>query len=109
MDNAVRPEGDRKQPRPLFPFERVLETTDGVLNLAFDLIGLPLRLQLSIANDLAGRLLDGAFDLLRRSGDPILVHDFLHRRGLSRRSADADCAEKISGHCPLSADLRQTR
>src|ERR1041384_3754101 len=58
----------------LFAFERVLETANRVLNLALDLVGLAVRLELGIADRLAGDLLDGAFDFLRRSGDPILVH-----------------------------------
>ena len=65
------------QPRRLFPFKRVFETADDVLNLALYLVGLALRLQLGVTDRLADRLLDGAFDLLRRSDDPVLVHDFL--------------------------------
>ena len=59
----------------LFPFERVFEAADGVLNLARYLVGLALRLQLGVTDRLADRLLDCAFDLFRRSGDPILIHD----------------------------------
>ena len=59
--------------RRLFPFERVFdrvfEAADGILNLAFYLVGLALRLQLGVTDRLADRLLDCAFDLLRRSGD----------------------------------------
>src|SRR5664280_2969692 len=58
----------------LFPFERVFDTTDGVLNLAFNLVGLALRLQLGVTGRLSDRLLHCAFDLLRRSNDPVLVH-----------------------------------
>ena len=59
--------------RRLFPFERIFDAADGVLNLALDLVGLVLRLQLCVAD----RLLYRAFDLLSRSDDAILVHDFL--------------------------------
>jgi hypothetical protein len=52
--------------------QRVLETADSVLNLAFDLVGLAVGLQLGIAYRLADGLLDRALDLLRRSRDPIL-------------------------------------
>src|SRR3984893_17289938 len=55
--------------------QRVLETADSVLDLAFDLVGLAVSLQLGIACCLADGLLDRALDLLRRSRDPILVHD----------------------------------
>src|SRR5476651_2039121 len=81
----------------LFPFEsvfdRVLEAADGMLNLALYLVGLALRLQLGVTDRFADRLLDCTFDLLRRSDDPILIHDFLlqyllnGRRGLSCKLA----------------------
>jgi acyl-lipid omega-6 desaturase (Delta-12 desaturase) len=45
------------QPRRLFPFERVFETTEGVLNLALDLVGLAVRRQLGVTDRFAGRLL----------------------------------------------------
>src|SRR4030095_13058476 len=64
------------RPRGLFPFERVFEAADGVLNLALYLVGLAIRLQLGIAKHLARDLLDFPFDFLRRSLDPVLVHDF---------------------------------
>jgi hypothetical protein len=60
----------------LFPFERVFEAADGVLNLALYLVSLALRLQLGVTDHLADHLLDCTFDLLRRSDDPVLVHDF---------------------------------
>jgi hypothetical protein len=53
----------------------VLETADGVLDLALDLFGLAVRLKLGIAYRLADGLLVRALDLLRRSRDPILIHD----------------------------------
>jgi hypothetical protein len=59
--------------RRLFPFERIFDVAGGVLNLALDLVGLALRLQLCVTD----RLLYRAFDLLSRSDDAILVHDFL--------------------------------
>ena len=67
--------------RRLFPFEcvldRVFDAADGILNLALKLIGLAFRLQLGITDGLSNRLFYGALDLLRRSGDPILVHDVM--------------------------------
>ena len=68
---------ERMSARRLFPFERVLDAADGVLNLAFYLVGLALRFQLGVTDGLADRLLDCAFDFLRRSGDSILVHNSL--------------------------------
>jgi hypothetical protein len=47
----------------------VFEAADGFLNLAFYLVGLALRFQLGVTDGLADRLLDCAFDFLRRSGD----------------------------------------
>src|ERR1017187_9254559 len=64
----------RSHSQRLFPFERVFDTADGVLNLALNLVGLALRLQLGVTGRLADRLLHCAFDLLRRSNDPVLVH-----------------------------------
>jgi hypothetical protein len=63
--------------RRLFPFERIFDAADGVLNLALDLVGLALRLQLCVTDRVADPLLYRAFDLLSRSDDAILVHDFL--------------------------------
>ena len=54
----------------LFPFERVFEAADGVLNLALYLVGVARRLQLGVTGRLADHLLDCAFDLLRRSPCP---------------------------------------
>jgi len=65
------------QPRRLFPFERVFDAADSVLNLALDLVGLAFRLQLCVTNRLANRLLHRTFNLLRRSDDAIFVHDFI--------------------------------
>jgi hypothetical protein len=48
----------------------VFETADSVLDLAFDLVGLAVSLQLGIACCLADGLLDRALDLFRRSRDP---------------------------------------
>src|SRR6202035_4939718 len=55
----------------------ILETADSVLNLAFDLVGLAVGLQLGIAYRLADGLLDRALHLLRRFRDPILIHDYV--------------------------------
>src|SRR3984893_8066252 len=67
--------------------QRVLETTDSVLDLAFDLVGLAVGLQLGIAYRLADGLLDRALDLLRRSRDPILIHDYNSYKGHKFRSS----------------------
>ena len=56
----------------LFPFERVFEAADDVLNLALYLVGLALRLQLGVTDGLADHLLDCTFELLRRSDNPAL-------------------------------------
>src|SRR3984893_2104500 len=68
---------DRRTKRLSLFLQRVLEATDSVLDLAFDLVGLAVSLQLGIAGCLADGLLDRALDLFRRSRDPILVHDFI--------------------------------
>jgi hypothetical protein len=60
----------------LLPAESVFKAADSVLNLSLDLIRLALGLQLGVTNRLADGLFDGAFDLLRRSDDAVLVHDF---------------------------------
>ena len=68
----------------LFASERVFEAADGIPSLAFDLVGLAVRFQLGVTECLARHLLHCAFDLLRRSGDPVLVHDlFLQSEQLS--------------------------
>src|SRR5580765_3621726 len=59
----------------LFSFERVFETADDILNLAFQLVRLSLCFQPDIADGPAYGLLDFAFDDFRRSDDAILVHD----------------------------------
>ena len=56
----------------LFSFERVLEASDGVLNLTLNLVSVAFRLKLGVADRLADHLLDCALDLLLRSDDPIL-------------------------------------
>ena len=53
--------------RRLFPFERIFDAADGILNLALDLVGLALRLQLCVTDRVADRLLYRAFDLLSRA------------------------------------------
>src|ERR1700733_7772612 len=65
----------------------VLDAADGVLNLAFGLVRLAVGFHLCVAGQLADSLLYRALELLRRSGDPILVHgDSL----LGRRAVSAD-------------------
>ena len=63
-------------PQWLLPLERVFDAADSILDLSCRLVGLAFGLQLSITKHLAGNLLGFAFDLLRRSLDPVLVHDF---------------------------------
>src|SRR6185295_13062352 len=73
---GTRSQTTKKQPRRLFPSEGVFKATDGILNFAFCFVGLAVRLQLGVTDRLADHLLDGAFDLLRRSDEAVLVHDF---------------------------------
>jgi hypothetical protein len=63
-------------PQRLLPLERVFDAADSILDLSCRLAGLAFGLQFSITKHLAGNLLGFAFDLLRRSLDPVLVHDF---------------------------------
>src|ERR1051326_8344106 len=72
---SIRERSNEGLPRLLL--QRVLETANRVLHLAGDLVGLAVGFQLGITNDLADGLLDRAFDLLGRAGDPIVVHDNL--------------------------------
>src|SRR5947199_5777276 len=55
----------------------ILHAANGILDLAGGPLGLAVRLQLGIADDLAYGFLDRAFDASRGSRDPILVHDHL--------------------------------
>ena len=64
----------------VFPLDRVLEAADSVLNLSCRLLCLAVGLQLGITKHLAGDLLDFAFDLLRRSRDPVFVHDMFSKK-----------------------------
>src|SRR3984893_3575092 len=66
----------RPSPLRLLPLERVFDSADSIPDLSCRLVGLAFGLQLSITKHLAGNLLGFAFDLLRRSLDPVLVHDF---------------------------------
>ena len=68
----------QSQLQRLFPFERVFDAANGVLNLALYLVGLALRLQLGVTDRPADNLLDCAFDLLRRSDNPVFVDEFVH-------------------------------
>jgi hypothetical protein len=61
----------------LFALECVFEAADGVLDSALYSVSLALRFQLGVTDGLANHLLDRAFNLLARSDDPILVHNFL--------------------------------
>jgi len=62
-----------------FPLERILDAADGVLNLTLNFVSVAFRLQLGVADRLADHLLDCALDLLRRSDDPVLVHNCILR------------------------------
>jgi hypothetical protein len=89
----------------LFAFERVLEAADSVLDLARNLVGLSLRLELDIPRCPANNLLDSAFDLFCRSGDSVLVHDVflqipmkaLHGRGLGHDRVSLPSAIQYCG------------
>ena len=63
----------------LFSFKRIHDAADGVLNLPLNFVSIAFRLQLGVADCLADHLLHCALDLLRRSGDPILVHSCILR------------------------------
>src|SRR6185312_13297723 len=52
----------------------VLGLAHGALHLADGLVGLAFGLQLHVAAELAGCVLDGTLDLLASAVDPILVH-----------------------------------
>src|SRR5271169_6941605 len=67
----------RRTKRPVLLPQRVLETTDSVLDLALDLVGLAVSLQLGVACRLGDGLLDRAFDFLGRARDPILIHYYI--------------------------------
>src|ERR1700737_3980806 len=76
--------------RHSFLLQRVLETADSVLDLAFDLVGLAVSLQLGIASRPADGRLDRAFELFHRSRDPILVHDQVFLLWLKTLRASGD-------------------
>jgi hypothetical protein len=85
--------------RRLFPFEGIFDAADGVRNLALDLVGLVLRLQLCVTDRVADRLFYRAFDLLSRSDDAILVHDFLLKDcdARNRNGHDEPCSIPACG------------
>ena len=58
----------------LLAAHRVFQASDGVLNLAGDLIRLAFGLEFGVAEHLAGDLFDFALGLLGRALDPVLVH-----------------------------------
>jgi len=78
VDNSAKHGGRATgtSPQWLLPLERVFDAADSILDLSCRLVGLAFGLQLSITKHLAGNLLGFAFDLLRRSLDSVLVHDF---------------------------------
>src|SRR5258708_4751994 len=83
MPATVRSTGypaTRTPPLRLFSLERVFDAADSVLNLSCRLVCLAVGLQLGIAKHLAGDLFDFAFDLMRRSLDPIFVHDVFSKK-----------------------------
>src|SRR6266566_1376056 len=115
VDDRSRPEnvGQKRkvsstQPLHLSPFERIFEAADGVLNFSLKLIGVAFRLQLGVADRLADRLLDFAFDFLRRSDDPVLVHDFFLERGEMGCGASGSRSLQSLPHAPtVVIDLDQ--
>ena len=54
LEHRLRPEraamGEAQTARCLFPFDGILQAADGILNLAFDLVGLALRRQLGVTD-----------------------------------------------------------
>src|SRR5664279_603434 len=66
----------RTSSQRLLPLERVFDAADSILDLSGCLVGLAIGLQLCITKHFAGNLLGFTFNLLRRSLDPVLVHDF---------------------------------
>src|SRR5579872_7073881 len=54
---------------------RVVQAADGVLNPTDGLVGPAVVLQLGVSDSFADGLFGGAFDLLDRTGDSVLVHD----------------------------------
>jgi hypothetical protein len=89
-------------------FNRVFEAADGVLNLALYLVSLALRLQLGVTDCLADRLLDCTFDLLPRSDDPVLIHDFLLQYLLNGECKLAPSVHKITAPPALLLDVDQS-
>src|ERR1035437_4824474 len=74
----VRRKSSQSQLQRLFPFERVFDPANGVLNPALYFVGLALRLHLDDTAPRAHPLLACAFDLLRRSHNPVFVDEFVH-------------------------------
>ena len=62
---------------PLFAFERVFQTTNGVLNFARDLLCLAVSLQFGIAGNFADSFFHLACDDFCRSGDAVFIHDLM--------------------------------
>jgi hypothetical protein len=71
-DMCGKPGGTR-----LLFLEGVFDAANRVLDLAFDLLGLAIGLELGVADYLAGRFLNPAYDLFCRSCDPVFVQDIV--------------------------------
>jgi hypothetical protein len=88
------------QRRHLFAFERVREAADGVLSLAFYLVGLAVGLQLGVTDCLANDLFHGAFDLFRRSDDPVLIHGYFPNSEQNVQAGEVCCCTAPFGLKP---------
>jgi hypothetical protein len=75
--------GEAQTAGRLFALDGVLQAADGILNLAFDLVGLALRRQFGVTDRLADRFFDLPFDDFRRANDPILVRDSFPSRDMN--------------------------
>lgn len=65
----------QESPRDLFALQRVLDATDSILDLAFNLIRLAFGVQLGVTDNLADSLFHFAFHDFRRADYTIFVHD----------------------------------
>jgi hypothetical protein len=86
VDNSAKNgvPGNENLAAALLPLERVFDAADSILDLSCRLVGLTFGLQLGITENLAGNLLGFAFDLLRRSLDPIFVHNLFSKSSAAR-------------------------
>jgi hypothetical protein len=61
-------------PVGLFAAQCIFQAAEGILDFALCFVGFTLRFQLGIARECSGRFLYGAFGLIDRALDAILVH-----------------------------------